>query len=296
MPFVDTPLTDQIRHAARSAWGVPEDGAAHRLYGGEESAAFRVGRQVIRIGPKWRTSEELEWCHAIARAAAEEIPEALAPVPLRSRGEATVVRVAGHPVSVWPFIEGTWTDDDDEDQWRQAAGLLARLHRALAARRDRFGPRPTGGGTVTSRVIEDGDDDLEQWLCDFDGRAGPHQPLHGDFYAGNMLTRDRRIVALLDWDEAIVGPPERELAWAAWEFGDGLWADDLDAVRDFICAYRDAGGPATAIDELTLRQLVRQRLRGEIHYVERQAGEVQLTAEDIAYQNRQREMLERLRP
>lgn len=106
-------------------------------------------------------------------------------------------------------------------------GSPRRLHRALAASRQRFGPRPRGGGTVTSAVIDDGELELEEWIREFNRRAGPSQPLHGDFYAGNMLARGGRIVALLDWDEAILGPPERELAWAAWEFGDGLWSDDL---------------------------------------------------------------------
>lgn len=69
---------------------------------------------------------------------------------------------------------------------------------------------------------------------------------------------------MLDWDEAFVGPPEMELAWAAWEWGDGLWADDLGDVLEFADRYRAAGGRTSPLTELELFQLVRVRLRAEV--------------------------------
>ena len=95
----------------------------------------------MRIGPAWRTSEELEWCHSIARAVVTEVPEVVA--PLASGTRATIVRVEGRPLSVWPFVEGCWPNVNDEGMRRQAASLLARLHTALAA--VDVGPRPAGG-------------------------------------------------------------------------------------------------------------------------------------------------------
>jgi Ser/Thr protein kinase RdoA (MazF antagonist) len=295
VPFVDTPLTERTKAAVAEAWGLAVGDEAGRLHGGEESAAFRIGSHVVRVGPSWRSSEELEWCHAVAAAAAESVPEVIA--PRRTPSGASVVRVEDRPVSVWPFVEGVWVDDDDEDQWLQAADLLARLHRALAERASRFGPRPQGAGTFTSRVADDDDRELDRWLRSFDARANTVQPLHGDFYAGNMLACDNRIVGLLDWDEALLGPPERELAWAAWEFGDGLWADNLDEVHEFMHAYREAGGPAEPLDDVSLRQLVRQRLRAEVHYViQAQARGTVLDDDDLEYHHRTREVLSRLRP
>ena len=293
MPYVDTPLTEQIREVVSSAWGLDAEDVGERLVGGEESAAFRVGAQVVRISPAWRTTAELEWCHSIALAAAEEIPEAVPPLP--HQAGATVIRVAGRPVSVWPYIEGSRVDDDDACQRAEAAELLARLHQVLGSQRGRFGPRPGGGSTVTTRAIEHGDSELDTWVRAFDAEARWTQPIHGDFYAGNLLARSGHIVALLDWDEAILSPPERELAWAAWEFGDGLWADNLDEVWRFVAAYKDAGGPADPPDDLTLRSLVRERLLGEMHYVDQHHQRTELTDEDRSYRQRQQERYEQLR-
>ena len=129
MPYVDTPLTGEIREAVSSAWGLDVGDAGERLFGGEESAAFRVGAQVVRIGPAWRTTAELEWCHGIALAAAAEIPEVVPPLP--NHAGATVIRVGGRPVSVRPHVEGSRVDDDEACQRAEAAELLARLHQGL---------------------------------------------------------------------------------------------------------------------------------------------------------------------
>lgn len=291
MPYADTALTDAIREVVGRRWDVDASVGGDRLFGGEESAAYRIGPNVVRIGPTWRTSEELEWCHQIAVAAARSIPEAIAPLPMRTG--ATVVRVAGRPVSVWPFVDGDWVNDDDGDQFDQVAGLLARLHRALADAS--FAPRPPGAGTTTSRPLTHLDTDLARWLRHFDD-THLSQAVHGDFYAGNLLARAGRIVGLLDWDEAILSPPTRELAWAAWEFGNGLWAESLTRVGEFITAYRDAGGPAEPPDDLALRNLIRQRLLGEMRYMDEQTSGAEPTDDDRSYRHRQAEVCERLRP
>ena len=293
MSYVDTPLTGEIREAVSSAWGLDVRDAGERLFGGEESAAFRVGAQVVRIGPAWRTTAELEWCHGIALAAAAEIPEVVPPLP--NHAGATVIRVGGRPVSLWPYVEGSRGDDDDACQRAEAAELPARLHQVLGSQPGRFGPRPDGGGTVTTRAIQHGDSELHRWVRAFDAEARWTQPIHGDFYAGNLLARSGHIVALLDWDEAILSRPERELAWAAWEFGHGLCADNLDEVWKFVALYKDAGGPADPPDDLTLRSLVRERLLGEMYYVDQYHQGTELTDEDRSYRQRQQERYEHLR-
>ncbi len=169
MPYVDTPLTEQIREAVSSAWGLDVGDAGERLFGGEESAVFHIGDEVVRIGPAMRTTAELEWCHSIALAAAQEIPEAVPPLP--NNAGATVIRVAGRPVSVWPYLEGSRVDDDDACQWAEAAELLARLHQVLGAQRGRFGPRPEGGGSVSTWAIGH-DPELDRWVRGFDAEAG----------------------------------------------------------------------------------------------------------------------------
>ncbi len=123
--------------------------------------------------------------------------------------------------------------------------------------------------------------------------------MHGDFYAGNVLVRDGHIVGLLDWDEAFLGPPERELAWAAWEWGDGLstLGSDLEGARTFVADYVAAGGPAHPVDEEALRQLIRQRLRWEVEYARAADESGAVSDEDgSSYEARQLQAFRVLRP
>jgi aminoglycoside phosphotransferase (APT) family kinase protein len=96
--------------------------------------------------------------------------------------------------------------------------------------------------------------------------AGRAVPLHGDFYHGNVIVRDEKIAALVDWDEAFTGPPERELAWASWEWSDAREEYDVTHCLEFVSAYASAGGPAGPMDERTIAAFVRARLRWEISY------------------------------
>jgi Ser/Thr protein kinase RdoA (MazF antagonist) len=292
MVFDATPLTLDIVDAVVRHWDVSVNGPGERLHGGEESSAYRVDGNVIRIGPDWRSDEELEWAYAIASHAADTVPEALA--PLRTPSGAAVVRVSDRPISVWPYRAGQWADDDDDATYSQAADLLARVHRALATMSPP--PRP-GPGPSFADAPELDDHALDAWLADFDATHHERQPLHGDFYAGNMLVDDGRIIALLDWDETLISPPERELAWAAWEWADGLSSLDLDDAREFMDEYREAGGTARPVDEVALRQLVRDRLRREVRYSRacRLRG-LQHDEDDHEYEARQIEVFFALRP
>jgi hypothetical protein len=93
------------------------------------------------------------------------------------------------------------------------------------------------------------------------------------------------LVGLVDWDEAFVGPAEIGLANAAWEWGHGLWADD---VYEFVELYLAAGGIASSPSEVELRQLLRARLRWEVRYS-------LLDNPDPDYEARQLRVYERLR-
>lgn len=291
MALADAPLTAEILAAVRHHWRVPAD-RGERLRGGEESASYRVEDYVIRIGPRWRTDAELEWCHAIASRAALEVPEVVAPRP--TKGGATVVRVGGRPVSVWPFVAGTCGDDTDPRQRLLAADLLARLHRAAAGLP--VVARPPGASRL-ARAPELAEPALDAWLSAFDASHPARQPLHGDYYAGNVLVCEGRIAALLDWDDAFVGAPERELAWAAWEWGDGLWRLELGAAMSFVSDYKTCGGPALPVSEAELRQLVRQRIRWEVSYARAaREGGVLDDANDLDHEARQLEAFRVLRP
>ncbi|GAB3416446.1 hypothetical protein GCM10027569_39170 [Flindersiella endophytica] len=258
-------MTDAVRSAVERSWGVRLTGDGVRLTGGEESASYRFGPLVVRIGPTWRSSAELEWSYAIAARIAASVPEVTEPRPTLAGGH--VLRVDDRPVSVWPYAEGTWADPDDEAQATQAARLLARLHRACARLTD-LEPRPGQAdlGWLREPHPDVVDAELDHWLAEFQRKRIVRHPLHGDVYRANVLVRSRRIVALLDWDDVSIGPPEQELAWAASEWsGITKTLDPTRALR-FVDTYVAAGGTADRIGEAELTQLVRGRIRMEVTY------------------------------
>lgn len=325
MIYAKTPLTREIRETVALAWGVTGEG--ERLHGGEESAAYRLDGHVIRVGPAGRSAAESEWCHAIARHAAAGLPEAVAPLPTAD-GTATVVIVAGRPISCWPYVEGSWADSDVPAQREAGARLLARLHQSLAGFRP--GPRPvpafqeTGlygppprpeaepnepglestnpslerqskdpGLEPQSKDLGLQDPELDRWLVAFHAAHPVRHPLHGDYYTGNTLVRDGRIVAVYDWDESFVGAPALELAAAALEWGDDLAGPS----KEFVAAYHEAGGTAGHLDEEALAQLVRHKLRREHAYFAKAVRSgVKHDEEDIAYARARVELFHRLRP
>lgn len=137
--------------------------------------------------------------------------------------------------------------------------------------------------------------DLDRWLAAFTATARA-QPLHGDYYEGNLLSHDGHVVALIDWDEAVIGPPELGLASAAREFADEFGRDLSDA-RAFVDAYVAAGGTAGALDDIALAQLMRHRLRREaVHFGIAVARGVRHDEDDLEYHRQRLVAFHRLRP
>jgi aminoglycoside phosphotransferase (APT) family kinase protein len=58
--------------------------------------------------------------------------------------------------------------------------------------------------------------------------------LHGDFWPGNLLWKDDRLVAVIDWEDAAVGDPLSDVANGRLEI---LWAFGIDAMNDFTRWY-----------------------------------------------------------
>lgn len=279
MVFTDIPLTDEIRAALATEWGYT--GHSERLHGGEESAAYRVGTVVVRIGAKGRDLGEVEWCNGVAAAAARKVPEAVAPLALADG--TTALSIGDRPITVWPYVAGSWADRRNPEQRTESARLLARIHLALVEEHAPARPHPSlwQRGLDGSSQPDLPDRSLDRWLAEF-SRDARVQPLHGDFYPGNLLAGDGHIVAVLDWDEALIGPAEMEVASAAWEFGksDG----DLAVAQGFVDDYLEAGGPARALGDTTLRQLIRHRLRCEsVAFAASQRSGVQHNSDDMDY-------------
>ena len=65
--------------------------------------------------------------------------------------------------------------------------------------------------------------------------------LHGDFWPGNILWKDGRIAAVIDWEDAALGDPLADVANTRLEI---LWAFGIDAMQSFTQHYQSM----TAID------------------------------------------------
>jgi aminoglycoside phosphotransferase (APT) family kinase protein len=100
--------------------------------------------------------------------------------------------------------------------------------------------------------------------------------LHGDFWPGNILWRDRRLAAVIDWEDANVGDPLADLANSrleiAWTFGGAameLFTQQylsLAAIDTSNLAYWDlyaALRPAFKIADWAADPAAEQRMRQE---------------------------------
>ncbi|WP_189949501.1 phosphotransferase family protein [Streptomyces roseolus] len=168
-------------------------------------------------------------------------------------------RVAGRPVTVWPYGPPVDPGDPDAAPWEEAARLLALLHRtppppgplpamrapvkaALAVGRMlRAVPDHPATATVlaawrtvTEELGEDGTGGTRAYLC------------HGDFHLGQLVRDFHGAWRLIDVDDAGLGDPAWDLARPAAWFAAGLLPAEVWA--RFLGAYDAAGGPATEPD------------------------------------------------
>jgi len=150
-------------------------------------------------------------------------------------------KVLPTPYLVLEYVEGATASapPDLDDTIRQLADYLAHVHRvdlstpalAFLPRHDEgYGPRPAELDTS----LQEGRirDALEAaWPL-----AHGNEPvlLHGDFWPGNVLWQDGRIVAVVDWEDAGIGDPLADVGNARLEL---LWAFGRDAMQQFTDAY-----------------------------------------------------------
>lgn len=66
-------------------------------------------------------------------------------------------------------------------------------------------------------------------------RRHPSILLHGDFWPGNALWKDERLVAMIDWEDAATGDPLTDLAISRLEI---LWAFGNEIMADFTRRYQ----------------------------------------------------------
>jgi aminoglycoside phosphotransferase (APT) family kinase protein len=150
------------------------------------------------------------------------------------------------PYLVIEYVEGKleFAPTDLADYVHQLATHLAWIHSTDPSNLDlsfllqhagecaeTFGKRPT---EVDESLEEGRIRDTLASLSPLPQRNAPAL-LHGDYWPGNVLWRDSRLVAVIDWEDATLGDPLADLAISrldiAWIFG-------IDAMNAFTHHYR----------------------------------------------------------
>jgi homoserine kinase type II len=283
-------LSEAVLGVAEERYGLPRSRIERRLSGGYANDLFLVrsdlGAHVLRVMHPPVDPAAIGWEHTLLNALAPRLPEVCAPLPTLD-GESSV-RAADRFVAVFPYIKGAPAEHGDERHRDAAAQLLGRFHAAAAELRPAQRPRavalhelrpaiergsyfagigaearpwPTELRTRTGFI-----DDARAWLLDFVeevwARRKPTQGLvHGDFFVGNVLIEQERVVGLVDWEEARLDWTLFDVSSAVWEFcksGDKTTFDRL-AAASFLASYRSAGGTLPADEDDLIVPLIRAR-------------------------------------
>lgn len=277
--------------------------SVQRLDDGFRHDLFRIdtagGSYVLKIAPPPASLESVLCAHQWVTTIAARLPEVAA--PLATPDGSTAVMDHGRLSTLLPSVAGEHPSRFRREHRNAAAHTLARIHHAAATIPD---PPPRPGFPSW----QDLDWRRNRWwdwdhlraalpqAADAPEHAQPatlatglerqlgvlpvavkelahrqswaSHPLHGDYWPGNLLIRDDRVVGVFDWDET-------RLDWRAWEVADGAWSfsrhvrrDDFDRAhaREFVAAYEAGGGTVPPFERAHLVLLMRVRLLGEALY------------------------------
>jgi aminoglycoside phosphotransferase (APT) family kinase protein len=150
------------------------------------------------------------------------------------------------PYLVIEYVEGemAFAPTDLACYVRQLAEHLARIHSADLSSVDlSFLPRQAGGcAEMQGRRPAEADQALEEGciretlasLWPLPWRNAPAL-LHGDFWPGNVLWREGKLVAVIDWEDAKLGDPLADLGISRLDIA---WILGSDAMRAFTRRYQ----------------------------------------------------------
>ncbi len=199
----------------------------------------------------------------------------------------------GRVYELFRYVDGRACDRSTRDT-QGAGAVLARLHRlASHLRADKHTPRGTyHDSDQVRRTLAQSREQVRQTpavlkAIDELGRAyedaadrasalldagASTQLVHGDFHPGNVLYRDGRVAAVLDFDSARTAPVVVDLASAALHFalehrhaGQSPTTLRLDAGRlgAFVGSYSQESGGAIAVDLTPIPLLMTEALIAE---------------------------------
>jgi len=151
---------------------------------------------------------------------------------------------------VTEFIEGTilLQPSDPFDRAAQLANVLVQIHQIEPPAEDEafFPILPIGQWPHEDEYpFADGEHPLRERVRSMRRRAKTSLPpetavyLHHDYWPGNTLWKDERLVAVVDWEGGVVGDPAIDVACCAFDVS-MLGLDE--AASHFVAVYRELSG------------------------------------------------------
>lgn len=272
---------DDVRAIASAyGWTVPDRDV--RPLGGAVNGVARIrtgcGDVVMRVHRPWMTGERLDAVHAVQ----DDLRERGIPIPrvLTTRAGATWTTLPGQPGQHPRLVEAVEFVESDPDEISRehsniAITTLARLHEAMASISPEHVPEPAYSafadpptalamldatdvdfslaayvpGYVAAVVVRKRSRNvlnamLGQWTGLQPGL--PRQLAHGDLQFGNILVRNTRVVAVLDFDYMAERSRVFDLAYSLYHgltrlrgapTGDGLSSAERQMLIDKLSLY-----------------------------------------------------------
>jgi spectinomycin phosphotransferase len=174
------------------------------------------------------------------------ITSVVAPVPTRSG--ALWTKLVDWTVTVYPWISGdsSLTGMTDE-QWKEVGTIFKRIHQVMlppfAFEAQHLHSRHDGSGSSRAlradwvahqSTIHVGVTSLEKLAGVLQRRAGPYVICHADLHAANLLRNPAGHVFVIDWDEVMLAPKERDFIFVrepqAAAFWEGYGQTEIDWV------------------------------------------------------------------
>lgn len=231
-----------LKQAIKAEYGI-EIRQLHRLEGGEKNMVYRIDHSpcVLRVYQKSADRSGIHFEHMLLLSLKEQLPYISQPYVTKS---GTFLEIDGHPAAVMRYIDGVTPvkEELDEAFCHQAGTCLGEIHRQTSAAAAAL-PAISSRKSLLEMDFFDNDmyswDTATAWLAKTKYRPrlpyfkdtlrfcesyfhtkkfSPALPIHGDYYEGNLLCRDGKIVGVIDFDDTKPEFPEYEIARSLWEF------------------------------------------------------------------------------
>ncbi|MFN0094847.1 MAG: phosphotransferase family protein [Dehalococcoidia bacterium] len=188
------------------------------------------GADPARVGAEW----------AVYQAAARAGIPVAEPIMCVDDADGPAAFVTGFVQGAAPITPGVLAGVVDE-----LAAILARIHAIPLAGLDVVQRSPAGEQLEPPAWWRETPPTAEADRVRAILAAHPPVPihdrrlLHGDFWPGNLLVRDGRLVAVLDWEDCLIGDPLQDVAISRLDL---TWTAGTEIREQFTAAYARASG------------------------------------------------------